>query len=476
MEFYYARHKDLNFLNPESHKIFRKLVEDIKVGIFMVDTLGKLFYVNKAFADTLELHSCSEVMGQGWTEVCFYDHDRRDQFIEELDSVGVVRDFEIAHISSRGHKSQLLITANYIYSDQGEKIGVYGSLVNISLLRQLEEDLLVKNKKLEQILSFCNTLGDIFQLEELTKYIVSETAEILDVKRCSIMFADDSSNELYVHASCGLSEEMIEKTKVRIGEPVAGIVALQSKAVLVEDIEEGDIFKQQNKQAYTQRSFMSAPLFYNQKLLGILNVSEKQGQFTKMDLKVLETIAQQAAVSINKTQTLSALHQLSHTDPMTGLLNYRSFIQKIDEEVQRVKRYGTTLSLMMVDIDNFKTYNDTFGHPEGDKLLRRIGEIFKVNLRTTEFICRYAGDEFCIIFPQTDGMRASVAAEKIRQLVAKEFSKEKISISIGIAQFQADSNKETLIKQADESLYHSKKAGRNKVSFYQSAETSLNPP
>ncbi len=463
MDFYYARHKDLNFLNPESHKIFRKLVEDIKVGIFMADTLGKLFYVNRAFADMFELQSCSEALGKEWGNLCFFDHHRRDQFFAEFDSLGVVRDFEIIC----GYNTHLLITANQIYTDQGERIGIYGSMVDISDQRKLEEDLLIKNKKLEQILSFCNTLGDIFQIEELTKFIVHQTAEILDAKRCSLMFVDAASNELYVNASCGLLDEILPKARVRIGEPIAGIIALQNKAMLIEDIEENDLFKRHNKKIYTQHSFMSVPLFYNQKLTGVLNVSEKEGPFNRMDLKVLETIAQQAAVSINKTKALTTFEHLSLTDFMTGLFNYRSFLQKIEEETERAKRYGSLLSLMMIDVDNFKTYNDTHGHPEGDKLLSRLAEIFRINLRSTEFICRYGGDEFAIIFPQTDGKQAVSAAEKIRELVAKEFLKEEmISISVGVAQFQAESSKEILIKQADESLYQSKKAGRNRVSFY----------
>ena len=159
------------------------------------------------------------------------------------------------------------------------------------------------------------------------------------------------------------------------------------------------------------------------------------------------------------------LERLSQTDPLTGLLNHRSFVQKMEEEVRRAVRYGSPLSLMMIDVDDFKTYNDTCGHLEGDRLLKRLAEIFRANLRATEFICRYGGDEFSIILPQTDAAQAAVAGEKIRAMAAKEFLKAKVSISIGVAQFQTGWGTEALIKQADELLYRSKKAGRNRVSF-----------
>ncbi len=306
MDAYLAGSKDLNFLNPESHKIFRNLVEDIKIGIFMADARSKIFYVNKAFADTFELQHCSEALGKNWPEACFSDLDRRKQFFAELEALGVVKDFETVRLSLGGQKVHLLVTANHIYSDQGEKIGTHGFAVDISDRRRLEEELFIKNQKLEL---------------------------------------------------------------------------------------------------------------------------------------------------------------LSQTDPLTGLLNHRSFMQKMEEEVQRAGRYGSPLSLMMIDVDDFKTYNDTRGHLEGDDLLKKMAEIFRTNLRATEFICRYGGDEFGIILPQTDGTQAAVAAEKIRAMVAKGFLKAKASVSIGVAQFQQGSGKEGLIKQADELLYRSKKAGRNRVSF-----------
>src|SRR3989338_3343678 len=305
MDAYLAGNKDLNFLNPESHKIFRNLVEGIKIGIFMADARDKIFYVNKAFADIFELQNCSQALGKSWPETCFPDPDRRKQFLAELETLGVVKDFETTRVLSRGRKDYFLITASHIYSDQGEKIGTHGFAVDISDRRRLEEELFIKNQELER---------------------------------------------------------------------------------------------------------------------------------------------------------------LSQTDSLTGLLNHRSFMQKMEEEVRRAGRYGSPLSLMMIDVDDFKIYNDTPGHLEGDRLLKKMAEIFRTNLRTTEFICRYGGDEFSIIFPETDAAQAAVAGEKIRAIVAKEFLKAKVSISIGVAQFQTGCGTEALIKEADELLYRSKKAGRNRVS------------
>jgi len=464
--FYFAGHKDLNFSNPESHKIFRQLVENIKTGIFMADTRNNIFYVNTAFAETFELRNCFDVLGKNLGDVCFSNHDQYAQFLSKLNTWGTVRDLELTHVAPGGGQDHLLVTAGHIYSDEGEEIGIHGFVVNVSNRHKLEEDLFLKHQKLEQVLGFCNSLDDIFQIEELTSHIVSQTAQILGAKRCSLMLVDAATNELYINASWGLSNDAAKKARVRIGEPVAGVIAMQEHAVLVEDIEDHNLFKCRNKKTYTQHSFMAAPIFYSKRLMGILNVSEKQGRFNEGDLKILETIAQQSALNINKTETLSAFEHLSQTDPLTGLLNYRSFVQKMEEEIYRAGRYDAPLSLMMIDLDKFKEYNDTQGHPEGDKLLIRLAEIFKANLRATELICRYGGDEFGIILPETDLAQAVIAAEKVREKVVKEFSKEGVFISIGVAQLQTGSTKDVLIKQADQALYRSKNAGRNRVSLH----------
>lgn len=467
MSFYFAAEKDLNFLNPESHKIFRKLVEEIKIGIFMADSKENLFYVNRAFVELFDFNNSTDALGKNWAELLFTSPDDRRDFLNKMSALGVAKDVETTHVRAPfWQKKFLLISANHILNDKGDKIGTHGFVANMTERRKLEEALAHKHQKIEQILDFCNQLGNIYQIKDLAQYIVKQTAEILDARRCSLMTLDEKTQELYVEAACGLDQDLMAQSRVRLGAPVAGVVAEQAKAVLVHDIEYDGVFKLPNKKNYEKRSFMSAPLVYNQHVIGVLNVCEKQGRFEPTDLKVLESIAQQSVVNLNKTKMLSAFEQLSHTDPMTGLYNYRSFAERIEEEINRARRYHAPLSIMMIDVDNFKTFNDSQGHPEGDRLLKKIAAIFKENMRATEMICRYGGDEFGIILPQTDSSHALLVGEKVRELVRQEFAEDNISISIGVAQYQSDASKEDFVKQADIALYESKKKGRNKVSAF----------
>lgn len=164
------------------------------------------------------------------------------------------------------------------------------------------------------------------------------------------------------------------------------------------------------------------------------------------------------------------LKKLAVTDGLTGLFNYRAFKNQIHYEIMRSKRFDLPVSLLMIDIDYFKRYNDTFGHPNGDKVLKQFSELLTINLREIDTIARYGGEEFAIILPGTNKKASCIVAEKLRKLIedtdfplAKKLPKKKLTISIGIANFPDDvDNEENLILSADKALYKAKNNGRNR--------------
>ncbi|MBE9541940.1 MAG: GGDEF domain-containing protein [Proteobacteria bacterium] len=160
---------------------------------------------------------------------------------------------------------------------------------------------------------------------------------------------------------------------------------------------------------------------------------------------------------------------LSSIDGLTELYNYRYFHQHLQMELEREKRYGRPLSLVMLDIDNFRDYNNQYGHPVGDLVLKNLASILKNATRGCDVICRYGGEEFTVILPETDKEEASIVCERIRQEVAKTNMHDgegnsigNICITIGLASFPIDAdNKNELIEQADKALYQGKEAGKN---------------
>lgn len=184
----------------------------------------------------------------------------------------------------------------------------------------------------------------------------------------------------------------------------------------------------------------------------------------------LKRVLKERRLTHERLHMLEELKKLSITDGLTQLYNSRYFYSQIKGEIERFKRYGHKLSMLLLDIDHFKDYNDTHGHLEGDKILVRIGRIIKTCLRKMDTAYRYGGEEFTIILPGTPGEEAKTVAERLRTAVAAEdftggdHPGSRITISIGVTQYCHDEPVSSFVQRADQAMYQSKQSGRNKVS------------
>ncbi len=165
------------------------------------------------------------------------------------------------------------------------------------------------------------------------------------------------------------------------------------------------------------------------------------------------------------------VEELANTDPLTGVYNYRFFTERLEKEIELAKKFNRSLSLIILDIDHFKDFNDTYGHPAGDLALKQASKIFKQNIRDKDVLCRYGGEEFLILLPSTGVEEAFRCAERIREAVqhhtvyiGEDKKPVNITVSGGVACFPVDaSNGEQLLRIADEVLYSAKHKGRNKI-------------
>lgn len=184
----------------------------------------------------------------------------------------------------------------------------------------------------------------------------------------------------------------------------------------------------------------------------------------------LKRVLKERQLSTERSEMLRELKKLAITDGLTGLFNSRHFYKQLDLEVDRIRRYNHSISILIIDIDHFKDYNDLFGHMEGDKVLFRIGELIKSCLRRMDTAYRYGGEEFTVILPETNNQDAIIVAERIRRIIEAETftpsSGEKITItvSIGTTEYEPEERISSFVQRADKALYVSKDLGRNRVS------------
>ncbi|HEY3426764.1 MAG TPA: diguanylate cyclase [Negativicutes bacterium] len=228
----------------------------------------------------------------------------------------------------------------------------------------------------------------------------------------------------------------------------------------------------------TPRYLMILPLAVNQRLLGVILLGWKR--FTTVELltnriSFAALMAQQIALGLEKAQLYIQVKSMALSDGLTGLANRRNFDMFLKTELRRAASLKRPLSLIMLDLDKFKIYNDTYGHPTGDKLLTQIGQILHNTVRSIDLPARYGGEEFSVILPECSGSEATAIAEKIRQIIEKEHFPDSIgtfnasiTASLGVATYDpamliTDPDMEKIIEVADKALYQAKQQGRNRI-------------
>jgi diguanylate cyclase (GGDEF)-like protein len=181
---------------------------------------------------------------------------------------------------------------------------------------------------------------------------------------------------------------------------------------------------------------------------------------------MLILIAGQSAAVIQRLLMYEEMARLAITDDLTSLCNRRHFLDRLKAEIDRARRYEQTFSVAMLDIDNFKVVNDTYGHGLGDRILADMGRLLRKSARSSDLAARYGGEEFVIMMPMTGGLAAQMAGDRLREAVASHTfpRRKKLTVSVGLATYPEDgASAEELLHRADATLYEAKRSGRNCV-------------
>lgn len=321
------------------------------------------------------------------------------------------------------------------------------------------------------------------------KSIVARSADLLRAERGSLLLFDESANQLLMTAARGIPARLNEVAPVTVGEGIAGAV-MDANRPLVATVDELGRTSPAER-GYKTKSFISYPIAIGERRFGVLNLADKAGggAYDLHDLSVLDLVAPQIALALERAawqQRANQFQLMSITDPLTGLHNRRYLEARLAEELSRSKRYNYPLSFMMIDIDDFKLYNDLNGHQAGDRALEITAQCLRAALRKVDVASRYGGEEFSILLPQTGLDEAGTIADRIRRKIletkfphGKTQPLQAVTVSIGLSTFSASlDSAEAIVRAADRALYHAKSHGKNRAYAYQGAQprfTSTNP-
>lgn len=226
----------------------------------------------------------------------------------------------------------------------------------------------------------------------------------------------------------------------------------------------------------------SVPLLLLNETIGILTILRRdKDSISLTDRQSLESIASQIAVAYDRARLYSKTRELAVRDDLTGVYNRRHFYQMLDGELKRAKRVGRHVSLLMIDADRFKKFNDDFGHLKGDECLKYLANLLKSNLREGDLLARFGGEEFVVMLTDADLNQSFQVAEKLRTIVQNELkiaisdqNLAQATVSIGVSSYpDCASNLHDLIDTADMALYQAKGSGRNQTQCYQVRQTEL---
>lgn len=328
---------------------------------------------------------------------------------------------------------------------------------------------------LKELIDVARTVVSSLDLGHVLQVILSSAMRFADTPAGSVALYDADKSELTINAHSGLSHEFVNtgQWEIRPGS-LTGRTLSGGEILFVGDTRK--TFYNINPIILKEgiRSLICIPLKVQSRTIGILYLGDfVPREFDRDKLKLLDVLASFASMAVDNAQFHARTRLMAITDALTGLYNRRYFQQMFGRELSRAQRYHKPLSLIMMDVDDFKKFNDTYGHPHGDKVLGVMGDILMEALRSTDFAFRYGGEEFIVLLPETDFPNALLAAERLRELVEHEsigelkgIASHGITASVGVVSFPRDGETcEELLNSVDGLLYRAKECGKNRVHY-----------
>ena len=350
--------------------------------------------------------------------------------------------------------------------------------------RDMRKTLYLLQNENTKLSTFLMTLPDLArqlnsnnEKRKIPQILINFIEQLFDAEQVLIFLATQDGKHLALSAEKGLPETVRSASVVPFGKGRIGWVAWHQITM-----DENDFLQKSrvNRGEFDAdlhpvfRTELCAPMVSQAQTIGVISVGGLLRR-PKNEKNMLKMVADLGSIAIQSTVLFNQIQESANSDGLTGLSNKRYFLQRLAEEIVKAEKEQQSLSVFIFDIDHFKNYNDTNGHPAGDEALKITGRILREAIRREDLAARYGGEEFVVLLPNTDKNGATITAEKLRRVV-EAFAypcQEKqpggnLTISGGVATFPYDAkNSADLIRAADQGLYQGKRSGRNRVGVFE---------
>lgn len=465
INYYITRHNEAKEAVEESERKYRNLVTDINDGFFISDRKGIITFANTAFARIYGFDDPKELTGIPLLE--FIDPGVRkevaDIFLKGLETGKFPKIVEARIFRKDGSTAFVQMNPD-LYVEGRSLIGIRGIMLDITERKAAEEEMLRSRHDLSILNNVASVINQTIDMNELCSKILS-TLKGLDMFHSDfkgvIFILEGERMKLVSHI--GHSDYFVDlHSEMRVGDCLCGLAANTGESIISGD-SLNDLRLTIRYIGMPTHGSIVIPLKAREDVIGVLCLYIPAGfEMDERDIRLLKSVANQAGVALDNSRMYEETKKSSLYDPLTGIANRRMMNTFFDTNYTKAKKEGKPFSVIMLDIDNFKKYNDTKGHAAGDRALVSVAKLLTDAIRGADLAARYGGEEFMIILVGTDIVGAGIVAENIRRSVEK---KTDVTVSLGVSCYSDDiKNGEELIKKADSALYKSKNSGRNRVS------------
>lgn len=443
-----------------SEKKYQALMAEANDAILLLNPInGQIIEANQK-CEELTGYNSEELHGMRITELHpAAEIKRLNKFLSEIRNVGQISLEDLALAKKNGDLAWVDARSSYIRYDEA---GVVQSILRDTTERK--KKYILTEKEISFIHEMSRTLPLFQDFDQVLEKILNMLGATMRFNAFALVISEPEDTRALIFVPERPKKQFLKHIKEIVGEVLGELVEVNADREVEYEVMEREVVAPTTKDSVGSQILL--PLSVAQGMAGLF--SDNESAFKKEDISLFSTLVSGISSIYIAYKAYRQVQELSITDALTGLFNRRKFFEELEREMERANRYGSRFSLIMLDIDHFKTINDRYGHQTGDAVLRYLARVLMANIRKTDLVARYGGEEFVILLTETGMQGAMDVAKRVNRQVAAEQVKTvagliPVTVSLGIASHEPGDVVDSLVSRTDAALYQAKNNGRNRV-------------